>query len=128
MRNPASSPAAKAYGAWRAGSGEWIVVLEDGRFAGKACDIADIVVVSRRTSFSQCRSGALLLNRDILRRIGSVEINFADSGQSAVVGRLRAATAGADRPWSEHRYYDWKTDRFEYEVPEPVRRLLATSQ
>ncbi len=112
----------------RVGSGEWIVVLEDGRFAGKACDIADIVVVSRRTSFSQCRSGALLLNRDILRRIGSVEINFAGSDQSAVVGRLRAAIAGADRPWSEHRYYNWKTDRFEYEVPEPVRQLLATSQ
>ncbi|KAA3504716.1 ComEC/Rec2 family competence protein [Rhizobium rhizogenes] len=110
----------------RAGSGEWIVVLEDGRFAGKACDIADIVVVSRRTSFSQCRSGALLLNRDILRRIGSVEINFAGSDQSAVVGRLRAAIAGADRPWSEHRYYDWKSDRFEYEVPEPVRQLLAS--
>lgn len=61
-------------GVWcaaRAGSGEWIIVLEDGRFAGTACDIADIVVVSRRISFSQCRSGALLLNRNILRRIGS---------------------------------------------------------
>ncbi|UXT48722.1 ComEC/Rec2 family competence protein [Agrobacterium tumefaciens] len=112
----------------RAGSGEWIVVLEDGRFAGKACDIADIVVVSRRTSFSQCRSGALLLNRDILRRIGSVEMNFAGSEQSAVVGRLRAAIAGADRPWSEHRYYDWKSGRFEHDVPEKVRQLLATSQ
>lgn len=112
----------------RAGSGEWIVVLEDGRFAGKACDIADIVVVSRRTSFSQCRSGALLLNRDILRRIGSVEMNFAGSEQSAVVGRLRAAISGADRPWSEHRYYDWKSGRFEHDVPEKVRQLLATSQ
>lgn len=112
----------------RARSGEWIVVLEDGRFAGKACDIADIVVVSRRTSFSQCRSGALLLNRDTLRRTGSVEINFAGSDQSAVVGRLRAAIAGAIRPWSEHRYYDWKSDRFEYEVPEPVRQLLTASQ
>ena len=112
----------------RARSGEWIVVLEDGRFAGKACDIADIVVVSRRTSFSKCRSGALLLNRDTLRRTGSVEINFAGSDQSAVVGRLRAAIAGANRPWSEHRYYDWKSDRFEYEVPEPVRQLLTASQ
>ncbi|MFK3778314.1 ComEC/Rec2 family competence protein [Agrobacterium sp. NPDC089420] len=112
----------------RAGSGEWIVVLEDGRFAGKACDIADIVVVSRRTSFSQCRSGALLLNRDILRRIGSVEMSFAGSEQPAVVGRLRAAIAGVDRPWSEHRYYDWKSGSFEHDVPENIRQLLATSQ
>lgn len=112
----------------RAGSGEWIIVLEDGRFAGKACDIADIVVVSRRTSFSQCRSGALLLNRDILRRIGSLEIDFAYSDQVAVVGRLRAAIAGMDRPWSEHRYYDWKSGRFDHEVPDAVTRLLAAPQ
>ena len=112
----------------RARSGEWIIVLEDGRFAGKACDIADIVIVSRRTSFAQCRSGALLLNRDILRRIGSVEVNFAGSDQTGVVGRMRAATAGTDRPWSEHRFYDWKSGRFDHEVPEAVTRLLAASQ
>ena len=85
----------------RAGSGEWIIVLEDGRFAGTACDIADIVIVSRRTSFSQCRSGALLLNRQILRRIGSVEIDFANMDQAGVVKRLRAAISGTDRPWSD---------------------------
>ncbi|MFF2321342.1 ComEC/Rec2 family competence protein [Agrobacterium sp. NPDC058088] len=112
----------------RARSGEWIIVLEDGRFAGKACDIADIVIVSRRTSFAQCRSGALLLNRDILRRIGSVELNFAGSDEAGVVGQMRAATAGADRPWSEHRFYDWKSGRFDHEVPEAVTRLLAASQ
>lgn len=112
----------------RARSGEFIIVLEDGRFAGKACDIADIVIVSRRTSFAQCRSGALLLNRDTLRRIGSVEINFAGSDQAGVVGQMRAATAGTDRPWSEHRYYDWKSDRFDREVPEAVNRLLTASQ
>lgn len=112
----------------RAASGEWIVVLEDGRFAGKACDIADIIIVSRRTSFSECRSGALLLSRDVLRRIGSVEIDFAGSEQAGVVGRMRAAIAGADRPWSEHRYYNWKSDRFEHEVPDTIKQLLATSQ
>ncbi|WP_332303517.1 ComEC/Rec2 family competence protein [Rhizobium sp. GR12] len=111
-----------------AASGEWIIVLEDGRFAGKACDIADIVVVSRRTSFSQCRSGALLLSRDILRRLGSVEIDFADKAQAEVVGRLRAAIAGTDRPWSRHRYYDWKSGRFDRDLPQPVIRLLAASQ
>lgn len=112
----------------RAESGEWIIVLGDGRLAGKACDIADIVIASRRTSFAQCRSGALLLNRDILRRIGSVEIDFARSDQPGVVGRLRASTAGANRPWSEHRYYDWKTGRFDRELPETITRLLAASQ
>ncbi|MNK99755.1 ComEC family competence protein [compost metagenome] len=111
-----------------AASGEWIVVLEDGRFAGKACDIADIVVVSRRTSFSQCRSGALLLSRDILRRLGSVEIDFANKREEGVASGLRAAIAGTDRPWSQHRYYDWKSGRFDRDLPQPIIRLLAASQ
>ncbi|SOC93403.1 ComEC/Rec2-related protein [Rhizobium sp. AN5] len=111
-----------------AASGEWIVVLEDGRFAGKACDIADIVVVSRRTSFSQCRSGALLLSRDILRRLGSVEIDFANKREEGVASGLRAAIAGTDRPWSQHRYYDWKCGRFDRDLPQPIIRLLAASQ
>ncbi len=111
-----------------AASGEWVVVLKDGRFAGKACDIADIVVVSRRTSFSQCRSGALLLSRDILRRLGSVEIDFADKREEGVVSGLRAAIAGTDRPWSQHRYYDWKSGRFDRDLPQPIIRLLAASQ
>lgn len=111
-----------------AASGEWIVVLEDGRFAGKACDIADIVVVSRRTSFSQCRSSALLLSRDILRRLGSVEIDFADKREEGVASGLRAAIAGTDRPWSQHRYYDWKSGRFDRDLPQPIIRLLAASQ
>ncbi|MEA1840865.1 MULTISPECIES: ComEC/Rec2 family competence protein [Agrobacterium] len=111
-----------------AASGEWIVVLEDGRFAGKACDIADIVVVSRRTSFSKCRSGALLLSRDILRRLGSVEIDFADKREEGVASGLRAAIAGTDRPWSQHRYYDWKSGRFDRDLPQPIVRLLAASQ
>ncbi|MDR5008676.1 ComEC/Rec2 family competence protein [Agrobacterium tumefaciens] len=111
-----------------AASGEWIVVLDDGRFAGKACDIADIVVVSRRTSFSQCRSGALLLSRDILRRLGSVEIDFADKREEGVASGLRAAIAGTDRPWSQHRYYDWKSGSFDRDLPQPIIRLLAASQ
>jgi len=111
-----------------AASGEWIVVLEDCRFAGKACDIADIVVVSRRTSFSQCRSSALLLSRDILRRLGSVEIDFADKREEGVASGLRAAIAGTDRPWSQHRYYDWKSGRFDRDLPQPIIRLLAASQ
>ncbi|WP_421476366.1 ComEC/Rec2 family competence protein [Agrobacterium tumefaciens] len=111
-----------------AASGEWIVVLDDGRFAGKACDIADIVVVSRRTSFSQCCSGALLLSRDILRRLGSVEIDFADKREEGVASGLRAAIAGTDRPWSQHRYYDWKSGRFDRDLPQPIIRLLAASQ
>ncbi|WP_186376640.1 ComEC/Rec2 family competence protein [Agrobacterium sp. DE0009] len=112
----------------QAQSGEWIIVLEEGRLAGKACDIADVVIVSQRTSFSQCRSGALLLNRDILRRIGSVEINFASANQPGVVEKLRASTAGMNRSWSEHRYYDWKSGRYEHELPETITRLLAASQ
>ncbi len=112
----------------RASGGEWIIVLEDGRFAGTACDIADIVIVSRRTSFSQCRSGALLLNRDILRRIGSVEMEFAGAEQPGVVTQLRAAIAGSYRPWSEHRFYDWKSGRFERGLPDAISHLLADSR
>lgn len=78
--------------------------------------------------FSKCRSGALLLSRDILRRLGSVEIDFADKREEGVASGLRAAIAGTDRPWSQHRYYDWKSGRFDRDLPQPIVRLLAASQ
>ncbi|CAD7046355.1 hypothetical protein REJC140_04080 [Pseudorhizobium endolithicum] len=92
-----------------------IAVVEDGRIAGIACDLA-VLVVAPRAPFDQCRSGARLISGATLRRAGSLEISLngsRDSHQWTIV----AAMAGIDRPWSRHRLFDWRTGEFEAPVP-----------
>ncbi len=111
----------------RSAKGQRIVVLEDTSLSGAACDIADIIVTSRRTSFQQCRSGAVLFSRDVLRRIGSVEITLSRENESGPIARLATAMAGTNRAWSEHRSYDWKTRSFDRETSETIEELVAAT-
>ncbi|MFK0383087.1 ComEC/Rec2 family competence protein [Agrobacterium sp. NPDC090273] len=111
----------------RSAKGQRIVVLEDTSLTGAACDIADIIVTSRRTSFQQCRSGAVLFSRDVLRRIGSVEMTLSHENEGGPIGRLATAMAGTNRPWSEHRSYDWKTRSFDRETSETIEELVAAT-
>jgi competence protein ComEC len=74
--------AATARQGWR------IVTVEDVRFVGVACDEADIVVTPVMLRFGTCRSSALLLSGQSLRRSGAVEIYGLDSPKmEKAVGR-----------------------------------------
>ena len=103
--------AATARAGWR------IVTVEDARFVGIACDEADIIVTPVMLQFHDCRSGAMLLSGQSLRRTGAVEI-FAVSADNA--GRqkgkagMRVVTAldQIQRHWGRHRTYDWRTGEF----------------
>ncbi|MDS7596917.1 ComEC/Rec2 family competence protein [Agrobacterium tumefaciens] len=106
------------------GKGQRIVVLEDPTLAGGSCDIADIIVTSRGTSFQDCRSGAILFSQNILRRLGSVEITLGE-GNSRPIANLRSAMAGTDRPWSEHRFYEWKSRAFHRATSQTIEKLMA---
>ncbi|MEN9895256.1 MAG: hypothetical protein RIR97_1108, partial [Pseudomonadota bacterium] len=53
-----------------------VVLVDHPLFVGPACDVADMVIVARRLSFQTCRSGALLITQDNLRKRGSLEISF----------------------------------------------------
>ncbi|UIY30837.1 hypothetical protein LZK73_10805 [Neorhizobium galegae] len=59
--------------AWCAASmGKGIVIaVEDGRYAGAACDAANLVIAPR-ARFDQCRSGALMINGATLRKAGAL--------------------------------------------------------
>ncbi|MDO1583918.1 ComEC/Rec2 family competence protein [Rhizobium oryzicola] len=109
----------------RTDTGVRISWLEDGRMTGTACDLSDIVVVPR-AGFHSCRSGALLLSGETLRRTGALELSF---NNTTVKQRwhAKAAMLNNDRPWSRHRAYDWRTDAYFRDIPEPVLALLNDS-
>ena len=96
------------------GSGLAIAVVGDLSLLGAACDRADIVVTDRPIRMTACRSGALLVTGRMLRQTGALEI-FHDEG-----GGLKMATAiGTNRrPWSVHRFYDWRSRSFQFEQPQ----------
>jgi ComEC/Rec2-related protein len=94
----------------RLAGGLTLVVAINGAHAGAACDLADIVVTPARLKWSHCRSGALLITGQTLRRTGSLEIHLPD-GHSDM--RVTGAMEGRQRPWSLHRLYDWRSGRFE---------------
>ena len=92
-------------------SGWTIATIDESALAGAACDVADVVISSRRLSFSACRSGARLLTAETLRRTGAVELFPGDHDKREI--RILASFEAEYRPWSVHRLYDWRSGRFE---------------
>ena len=89
-------------------SGYIIATLENAAYLGPACDVADIVITPVRLRQATCRSGAMLLTGETLRRSGAVEIRIDDQGTPVV----KTAYARLARPWMRHRAYDWRNDNF----------------
>lgn len=94
-------------------TGWTIATIDESALAGAACDVADVVISSRRVSFSACRSGARLLTAETLRRTGAVELFPGDRDKREI--RILASFEAEYRPWSVHRLYDWRSGRFEQE-------------
>ncbi|MGF9561925.1 ComEC/Rec2 family competence protein [Neorhizobium sp. BT27B] len=105
----------------RTTSGPAVAVVEDARFAGPACDVAQMVVAAR-ARFDRCRSGALMINGEALRRTGALEIRF-NGNSDPKQWSIAAAMVGADRSWTRHRDYDWRRNLFDPTLPEPLRFL-----
>jgi ComEC/Rec2-related protein len=102
-----------------------VIAVEDGRYAGAACDAANLVIAPR-ARFDQCRSGALMINGTTLRKTGALEISF--NGVADIRRwQILPAMAGEDRPWSRHRHYDWRSRSFDKSLPEPLRQLISDS-
>lgn len=105
----------------RTARGPTVAVVEDARFAGPACDVAHVLVAAR-ARFDRCRSGALMINGEALRRTGALEIRF-NGNSDPEKWSIAAAMAGADRSWTRHRAYDWRRNLFDPTLPEPLRFL-----
>jgi ComEC/Rec2-related protein len=115
----------RAWCAVRAKAGPVIVVVEDARYAGTACDAAAIVVAAR-ARFDHCRSGALMINGETLRRTGAMEISF-NGAEDRNRWTMDAAMAGKSRPWTRHRLYDWRSRRFNGDLPPALAELINGS-
>lgn len=109
---------AKQWCAATAPQGLRIVTVDDARFIGTACDEADIVVTPVMLRFRTCRSGALLFSGQSLRRSGAVEIYSPGVGTRNEAGghaamRVVFAQEQMQRPWAQHRTYDWRSGQFD---------------
>ncbi len=82
---------------------------------GYACDHADLVVSPWRHVFTQCRSGARLIDARTLRRNGSVALKFerAPLGGEKDTPLFETSIGEKIRPWSRHRLFDWRTETFD---------------
>ncbi|WP_234905813.1 ComEC/Rec2 family competence protein [Affinirhizobium pseudoryzae] len=104
-----------------------IMVLQDSRYIGPACDEADLVVATS-TRLTACRSGALLITGEHLRRTGALQLSFpeapgASRDQTAWV--LTASFTDESRPWHQHRAYSWRTGRNDNQIPPHLARLIS---
>ncbi len=88
-------------------NGAMLVTIENAAYLPPACDTANIVVTSIRLRLDHCRSGAMLITGATLRQTGSIEMALATD--KPVVS---AAFENPQRPWTRHRTYDWRTDKF----------------
>ncbi|TNM62178.1 ComEC/Rec2 family competence protein [Aliirhizobium smilacinae] len=106
---------AKAWCTFMSPEGVVVVVVDDGRYAGAACDVAGLVIAPR-ARFDHCRSGTPMLNSASLRKTGSIEIDF--SGSAKVEGwHITTAMDDTVRPWSIHRSYDWRRNIYDRSLP-----------
>ncbi|WP_430258697.1 ComEC/Rec2 family competence protein [Neorhizobium sp. IRS_2294] len=103
-----------------------IVTVEDNRYTGLACDVGRIIV-SPGARFDTCRSGALLLSRRTLRRTGALEITIipnATAPDIKITAAMRDSAQTSSRPWTVHRFYDWRTRQLDFGIPEAVAAHL----
>ncbi len=105
----------KAWCIARLGNGHVVAVIDNAAYLGPACDAGVVVVTSVRLRFDRCRSGATLFTGETLRRTGSVELRFAQTGFE-----VATAFSALSRPWMRHRAYDWRKDGFTESGPSAV--------
>jgi competence protein ComEC len=88
-------------------NGAILVTIENAAYLPSACDTANIVVTPIRLRLDRCRSGAALITGATLRKTGSLEI-MLDADKPVI----STAFENPQRPWTRHRTYDWRTDKF----------------
>jgi ComEC/Rec2-related protein len=89
-----------------------LVTVEVAAFAAAACDFADIVVVSSRLKWTECRSGARLYTAETLRRTGSVELFVSEFPTAENSLTSVPSFTRLERPWLVHRTFDWRTGMY----------------
>jgi competence protein ComEC len=103
-------------------NGLLVATFSDFAFQGPACRQARIAIAGAYLREPHCEPGeAQLFDRNALRQRGSLAIYVTDSTQTEASGniarndtafRVVGALDGLDRPWLNHRIYDWRSNSY----------------
>lgn len=112
-------------GAWcaaRYGKAGILLVIENRVYTGLACDMASMVIADPSPRFTACRSGALLISHETLRRTGSLAFHFT---KDPARPRITASFNSISRPWQAFRAYDWRSGAEMPDLPSHVLSLMG---
>ncbi len=99
-----------------------VALVENSIYAGIACDVARIVVSRTPRHFTACRSGALLISREVLRQTGALSLHFPGP---AARPEITASLLHSHRPWNAFRTYDWRTGGTSPPIPAAIAALIV---
>ncbi|MDQ0455934.1 ComEC/Rec2 family competence protein [Rhizobium paknamense] len=97
-----------------AAKGWTVVTVERRDYLESACQAADLVIASVSKRRTGCEAGKPAIDLDGLRAAGAMEITLGDA--AAQTYTARTAFSGENRPWTRHRYYDWRSRSFNLPV------------
>lgn len=102
-----------------------IATITDQRHLKLACDRADIVILSARLKDKPeaCRKKVMLLDQNSLRRTGALALyrNVDKTSRSGPDWNVVSAIGDSVRPWTAHRYYDWRSRTYKMPSGEIVK-------
>ena len=102
-----------------------IATITDQRYLRIACDRANIVILSTRLKDenSTCDKNVMVLDQNSLRRTGSLALyrNLDKTSQSTLDWNIVSAINNSVRPWTSHRYYDWRSRSYKMPNGEIVK-------
>lgn len=128
----------------------WTIALVQNRdYSAAACNLADLIVSTQSSYYAACdqkkanTSAAsktlteqsndnkavpfvppVLIDRDRLRQLGAMEITLGDLSTRSL--KMTTTFHGEQRPWTRHRYYDWRTNT--YKKPEAIQPDVTDTQ
>ncbi|OLP43504.1 ComEC/Rec2 family competence protein [Rhizobium oryziradicis] len=119
-------------------SNDWIVTLvQDRDYSAAACTLADLIVSTQSRFYAKCpdpsaipstvqmastnpmksaseneinTSAPVLIDRDMLRQTGALELTLEERSTRSL--KMATTFHGEQRPWTRHRYYDWRTNAY----------------
>lgn len=102
-----------------------IATITDHAHLKLACSRADIVVLSARLKDKSdaCGKNVMVLDQNSLRRTGSLALyrNEEKTSRSDPDWNIVSAIEDSVRPWTAHRYYDWRSRTYKMPSGEMVK-------
>ena len=94
-----------------------VSMIDDPAHVPLACNIADLVITPHRWKKRRCANGHIIISRETLRQSGSLEVLIGRKDAAGKDITFRTAINQQSRPWTRHRFYDWRTNA--YTTPSP---------